>query len=454
VRVLIVSSGLKPDHFGGLPSHVEDTLRGLVARNIEVAYLNTGARTGRTDTHISARMDLPCRAWNLESRWAQTAYWNGTVDPVEQVVPDAAFSRAINEVAREFEPDIVHFHEFTSFPVSAAAIFRDAGARTVFSAHDFYALCPTTKLQRPDGTVCDRPAGELDCDLCSRHARPVRHLQLESAWDRRLEFSIPARNFVRRMIRSRERAMREALPREAYQVRRHEFVRHLAGFDTVLMTSNDQMRRFEKYCGPDVRLHLLPLSRTTFAGRQPSPRTDTVTPGRTVFLALNIVNSAKGLTLLERAFASLSSSHPSAELHLYGPTGTESPGIRRFGKYSDSDLDRIIASADFGLIPSIWPEAYGYVGPEMLSRGLPVIASNIGAMPDYVVDEGNGLLFDPTTPGALLAALRSLLDNSDIRARLWAGVAATPRHYLMMNEHLDQLLALYDLLLAQAHARS
>lgn len=454
MKVLVVSSGLKPDHFGGLPSHVEDALRGLVARNIEVAYLNTGARTGRTGTHLSNRSDLPCRAWNLESRWAQTAYWNGTVDPVEQIASDAAFSRAIGEVAREFRPDIVHLHELTSFPVSGTAIFREAGARTVFSAHDFYALCPTTKLQRPDGIVCDRPAGELDCDLCSRHARPVRHLQLESAWDRRLAFSVHARNLARRMIRSRERAMLEALPREAYQVRRLEFLRHLAEFDAVLMTSTDQKRRFEKFCGPDVRLHLLPLSRTTFAGRQPPARTDTVNPGRTVFLALNIVNSAKGLELLERAFAALSTSHPRAELHLYGPTGADSPGIRRLGRYNDPDLDRIIASADFGIIPSIWPEAYGYVGPEMLSRGLPVIASNLGAMPDYVVDEGNGLLFDPKGPGALLAALRSVLDDRDLRARLWAGVAATPRRYLMMNEHLDQLLALYDLLLAQAHARA
>ncbi|HUG10150.1 MAG TPA: glycosyltransferase [Opitutaceae bacterium] len=432
-----------------MPSHVEDALRGLSARGIEVAYLNTGAKTGRTGTHLSENGDRQWRTWNLESRWAQTSYWNGTVDPLEQTAPDVAFSRAIATVARDFAPDIVHFHELTAFPIAAAAAFRETGARLVFSAHDFFALCPTTKLQRPDGTTCDRPASELDCDLCSKNARPNRNLQLESAWDRRLATLTPARNIARRIIRSKERAIRASLPREAYQVRRHEFVRHLLGFDTLLMTSLDQMRRFRKYFGDDVRLHLLPLSRTTFAATPPPPRTDTVNPGRTAFLALNIVNSAKGLALLEKTFAGIASSHPGAVLHLYGPSGADSPGIRRLGKYNDSDLDAIIASADFGIIPSIWPEAYGYVGPEMLSRGLPVIASNVGAMPDYVVDEANGLLFDPKSPGALLGTIRTLLDDGGLRARLWAGVAATPRSYLMMDEHLDQLLSLYKLLLVQ-----
>lgn len=449
MRVLIVSAGLKPDHFGGLPSHVEDVIRGLISRGIEVGYLNTGAKTGRTGTRLTMRKDLPCIAWDLESRWSQTAYWNGTIDPVEQIAPDAAFSKALGEVARLFRPDIVHFHELTSFPVAASSVFRDSGARTVFSAHDFFALCPTAKLQRPDGSVCDRPASELDCDLCSKHARPNHSMQVESAWDQRLGFSIPARNFARRLIRARERATVEPPPREAYQARRNEFLRHLVAFDAILMTSRDQTLRFEKHAGPGLKLHLLPLSRTTFCELPPAPRASTVVQGKTIFLALNIVNPAKGITLLEDTFGELALSHPGAELHLYGPTGDSSPAIRRLGHYDDSRLDEIIASADFGILPSLWPEAYGYVGPEMLSRGLPVIASNIGAMPDYVVHNGNGLLFDPNAPNSLVETLRDVLEREELRLRLWAGAVNTPRRFLLMHEHVDQLLGVYGELLGQ-----
>ena len=443
MRVLFVSSGLRPHHFGGLPSHVEDVLRGLTARGVETGYLNTGARFGRSGTHLREATGFPWRSWILESRWGHTAYWNGTVNPAEQIEPDAAFSSALGTVAREFKPDLVHFHEFTSFPIAAAAIFRNAGARTIFSAHDFYALCPTTKLLRRDGTLCDRPAAGLDCDMCSKHARPIRHLQFESAWDRRLSFSIRARNVVRRLIRMTERLVRARPKREDYQARRASFVRHLAEFDAVLMTSIDQMRRFGKYCAAGTRLHLLPLSRASFATARRPPRTATVNSGRTIFLALNIVNHAKGLHLLENAFASLSQTHPCTELHLYGPEGSDSPGIRRLGRYKDSDLDRIIASADFGILPSIWPEAYGYVGPEMLSRGLPVIASNLGAMPEYVVDGVNGLLFEPSQSGSLESAIRETVVDPSLRARLWKGAATGPRQYLTLDQHLDGLMFLY-----------
>jgi glycosyltransferase involved in cell wall biosynthesis len=451
MKILIVSSGLRPHHFGGLPSHVEDLLRGLAARGIDVAYLNTGARTGRIGTHLSERASHPWRTWILESRWGHTAYWNGTVDPADQFAPDAAFSDAVGKVAHEFRPDIVHFHEFTSFPIAAATIFRDAGASTVFSAHDFFALCPTTKLLRRDGTVCDRSTAELDCDMCSKHARPNRQLQIESAWDRRLSFSIPARNVMRRLIRSTEGIVRARLRRQAYQSRRSEFTNHLARFDAVLMTSVDQMRRFGKYGAGSTHLRLLPLSRTSIASTPHPVRTGTVNPDKTTFLALNIVNAAKGLALLEKAFASVASTNPDAVLHLYGPEGPNSPGIRRMGKYLDSDLDCIAETADFGILPSIWPEAYGYVGPEMLSRGLPVLASNIGAMPDYVVDESNGLLFDPALPESLARAVRRVLKDDELRNRLWHGAVRTPRRFLTISEHLDALVAIYSELFERRH---
>jgi glycosyltransferase involved in cell wall biosynthesis len=147
--------------------------------------------------------------------------------------------------------------------------------------------------------------------------------------------------------------------------------------------------------------------------------------------------------LLESAFASVSQTHPGVELHLYGPEGADSPGIRRFGKYDESDLDRIIATADFGILPSIWPEAYGYVGPEMLSRGLPVLASNIGAMPDYVTDGENGLLFDPAAPDGLEAAIRRLITEPGLSMRLWQQAATGERRYLTMSEHIDRLTEIY-----------
>ena len=75
------------------------------------------------------------------------------------------------------------------------------------------------------------------------------------------------------------------------------------------------------------------------------------------------------------------------------------------------------------LVPSLWPETFGYVAPEAMLRGIPVLASNIGGLPeaklgvDYLlpvtpagrVDGGYVSPPQDTTPWA--AALKELLSN-------------------------------------------
>jgi glycosyltransferase involved in cell wall biosynthesis len=55
------------------------------------------------------------------------------------------------------------------------------------------------------------------------------------------------------------------------------------------------------------------------------------------------------------------------------------------------DIDGVLADTTVLLAPSVWPETFGYVVPESMVRGVPVIASDSGGLPeaklgvDYVV---------------------------------------------------------------------
>ncbi|HUG10148.1 MAG TPA: glycosyltransferase family 4 protein, partial [Opitutaceae bacterium] len=237
-----------------------------------------------------------------------------------------------------------------------------------------------------------------------------------------------------------------------YQDRRRAFEACLAMLDRVLVTSSEQASVFEKRVTNPLRLHFLQRSRATIRADKPRARTAAVRREGLTFVALNIVNPAKGYEILTSAFAALARDFPGIQLNLYGLRHAVFPGIRQFGPYDDSDLDSMIADADFGILPSIWPEAFGYVGPEMLSRGLPVIASNVGAMPDYVADGENGLLFDPSKPRALEDAIRKLIADPDLRRRVWEGAAGGQRRYITIEEHLDRLTGLYDEVMAEGAA--
>jgi glycosyltransferase involved in cell wall biosynthesis len=84
-------------------------------------------------------------------------------------------------------------------------------------------------------------------------------------------------------------------------------------------------------------------------------------------------------------------------------------------------LDHAYASADLLLLTS-HAETYGMVVTEALARGVPVLATGVGGVPEALgyADDGTrpGLLVPPGDPAALGAALRRWLSDAALRERL------------------------------------
>ena len=95
--------------------------------------------------------------------------------------------------------------------------------------------------------------------------------------------------------------------------------------------------------------------------------------------------------------------------------------VRFPGAQTEAELARSYAAADVLVLPSR-RETYGMVIAEALARGLPVVAADVGGVPEALGqgDDGTrpGLLVPPGDPDALRDALRSWLDDSRLRRRL------------------------------------
>lgn len=94
--------------------------------------------------------------------------------------------------------------------------------------------------------------------------------------------------------------------------------------------------------------------------------------------------------------------------------------VRFLGPRVGSELEEQYSAADLLVLPSR-AETYGMVVTEALAHGLPVIASEVGGVPEALgatAAETPGLLVPAGDHGALAAALRNWLTDADLRSRL------------------------------------
>ena len=88
------------------------------------------------------------------------------------------------------------------------------------------------------------------------------------------------------------------------------------------------------------------------------------------------------------------------------------------GAVTDEKLDALYDSADLFVLPSRY-EGYGMGFAAAIARGLPVIGTDAGAIPEAVPADA-GILVPPDNVSALAAALRRLITDAGERGRLAA----------------------------------
>jgi len=122
----------------------------------------------------------------------------------------------------------------------------------------------------------------------------------------------------------------------------------------------------------------------------------------------------KGGRQLLRAFSTLPSS---AELVVV--TRADVPTTDRVRVVShlnpnDAELVELYRTSHVFALPTL-AETFGIAAAEAAASGLPVVASDVGGIPDIVLDDSSGCLVPAGDEAALAAALRRLHDAPDLR---------------------------------------
>jgi glycosyltransferase involved in cell wall biosynthesis len=120
------------------------------------------------------------------------------------------------------------------------------------------------------------------------------------------------------------------------------------------------------------------------------------------------------------------------------------PNVEFLGPLCREEVDALYRGARFLVVPSLWFETFGLVAAEAMSHGVPVIASNIGALTEVVDDGATGLLFEPGNAEDLANKMLYLWNDASSCRRMGQTGREKVLSKYSENAHYQRLTAVYE----------
>jgi glycosyltransferase involved in cell wall biosynthesis len=283
--------------------------------------------------------------------------------------------RAIEETLRSRNYDVIHFHNISLFGPGVLAIEApNSRAVKVYTSHEHWLICPTHVLWKFDSKACDSP----QCLRCTLHAKKPPQLWRYTGFLEKTAASV----------------------------------------DQFLAPSRftAQMHADRGFSYPFAVLPNF-IDRVDDDWEHPAPRPQEAP----YFLFVGRLEKLKG----PQDLVALWDRVPGHDLLLAGAGDYEAelramaagnPRIKFLGPLPQRELGALYHYAIACLVPSITYETFGLTCVEAFARKTPVIARDLGALPELILDSGGGLVFK--TDEQLLEAIRSVADSPSLRAEL------------------------------------
>lgn len=399
MKFCMLTTFFGPHSFGGDAAYVDRLSRALARQGHEVHVIYC------VDAFEAVRGEHPERSYEpcegvtlhpLRSRW-------GFLSPLSTQVTGrpALKKKAIREILESVKPDVIHFHNISL--IGGPDLLRmGQGAVRFMTAHEHWLHCANHLLWKNDEKSCDNRQC-LSCVIRAR--RPPQY------W--------------------RKTGLVE---------------RSLAYLDRLLFPSYDALERHRSIVSAVPRT-VLPyfLPDDWSGGVELSPRT---VGKRPYIAAAGRLVKMKGFQNLIPIVAHL----PGIDLKIAG-TGPFEDELKRLagnarniefvGLCDRQRLTRLFRDAEAVVVPSLFPETFGYVVSEAFAVKTPVIVNRGGgAIVETGELSGGGVGYD--NPEQLEAAILSLVHDRKLRDRLADRGYSVHRQDWSESSHLDRYFGMIE----------
>ena len=337
----------------------------------------------------------------------------------------------LSQILAAVQPDVVHVHNLLNLSLDLPRLARERGAAVVATLHDYTLVCIAggQRVHRAERHVCH----EIDPERCVRcFAESPFGLQLTAGrmtagarMPRLLRVAAAVKRAVPNLVESAARAAAPAPLTVEDMRRRHAYAKHV--FDMIDLFVAPSRAIADEY----VRLGA-PADRVEVSAYGHAIASSTAHPARSYEgrVRIGYVGSIvwhKGLHVLLAAARGLRGNF---RISVHGNLGVdpayakelraaaEGLPVRFAGAFDRDKVAQVFSGIDVLVVPSLWPENAPLVVQEARWYGIPVVASRVGGLPEFVDDDVDGRLFAADSADELRQVLQVLVDDRSQLDRL------------------------------------
>lgn len=377
-NVLFVVHNFPPHWFAGVENYTYHLAQSLNSLGVQTSVLYSHHRDGIPEPLIEEEIYDGIKVYKLVSDYNSPQH----SDLSTQITHEAKewiFSRFL----QQHRFDVIHFHHTKGMPFSFIRIAQEQRFPVCVTLHDFWFLCVNVHLYNaPAHSPCNGPLTLEHCVRCLR-----------------------------------SKILYQVSPEE--QTILHQWIQFRISYAMNILQNTDCIVSPSRYLA-DIYHRFgisqqIEVSALGLNGVRKSTRS-TSTP--VVFGFLGGIHDLKNVFLLAEAFKETSGQ---ALLKYFGNGSEnhiqrlitsigENDTVSYHGGYTPEQLAGILDQIDILVLPSM-TENYPLVIREALSAGVPVLASNIGGIPEIVTHRHDGILFNPTDKEELKRWLQILINS-------------------------------------------
>jgi glycosyltransferase involved in cell wall biosynthesis len=344
---------------GGVEEHVRDLCLGL--KDTFNCYILTPVNEHPQFPHYQLIFNgIPVEIFSANP-------FNQALSPLK----DEFANTALNRTLKKIKPDLIHVHHLQNWPLEILKQIIDSSIPTIFTAHDYFLATPIFTME-----FSDHPKDLLSKDYSMRlfgkditdYLKLRRSIYLESI-NKLKHLIVPSKNTQNEMSK---------IIATDYKIISHGIKEF-----SVRKTISDSKNLNFGYIGSLIR--------------------------------------QKGWETLIKGFKIAKEKNRNIHLKVYGngfdkESVIANKEIDYCGPYTRKDLPEILSNFQIGIIPSIFKETFCYSLAEIQQAELPVIASNIGAIPERV-NLNSGFLFEPGNHEQLAEKILNMA--TEYQSRKW-----------------------------------